>query len=813
MSENGREFGVHLRVCRTSAGLTQQELAERSGLSARAISNLERGRARQPYRTTVQRLADALGLRDTARTEFISTAGRRLASVADASAGAAGGLRPAVTGPPVPRQLPARVRAFTGRESELAALTALLPPGRGPAPAAMVICAISGTAGVGKTALAVWWAHQVAGKFPDGQLYLDLRGYDIGRPLPAAEALAAFLQALGMPGPQIPAGAGERAAAYRSLMAGRRMLVVLDNARNAEQVRPLLPGASTCAVMVTSRDALAGLVVRDGARRLDLDLLPSSDANRLLRALIGPRAQAEPEAVARVAALCCGLPLALRLAAELAAAHPGARLATLAAELADSGRRLDLLSARGDERTAMRAVLSWSYRHLDAAQARMFCLLGLNPGHDFGIRAAAALAGVAPDAAARQASQLASTYLIQPADPGRYRMHDLLRSYAREHAAARYGEAARRAALTRLFDDYLHSAAIARQALFPGRTPRQDSGLPDTPAPQVSDPATARAWLGDEAGNLSAIIDYMAVHGWPSRAIQLAISVFPCLAVSGRIAEAVAIVRRALRAAQSTGEREAEGALLGHLGGLHLQQGRYQLAAGQLRRARTACRKTRDLVGEAAAVGDLAVVYRRQGSYRQAADLQRQALTIYRQAGDTAGEALTLARLGSIEWRQGRLAQAAGHLRQALHLAGEIGDQIGQAEALTRLGVVECHQGHHQQAAGHHRQALTLFRQSDDQVGEAEALNGLGEVMLAMGSPRQARACHADALSLSQRTGDQDQQASARHGLARACLALGQADLGRDHLRETLAIYTTLGAAEAGNVRAELEACLRQLAE
>jgi DNA-binding SARP family transcriptional activator len=292
--------------------------------------------------------------------------------------------------PALPRELPAGIRHFTGRGGELKELTGLLDQTTEQSPT-VVISAIGGTAGVGKTALAVQWAHQVAGRFPDGQLYVNLRGYDPGQPLTAADALAGFLRALGVAGPDIPAEEDERAARYRSLLAAKRILVVLDNAGSVEQVRPLLPGSPGSVVLVTSRDALSGLVARDGAHRLDLDLLPLPDAVNLLRALIGDRVDDDPQAAAALAEWCARLPLALRVAAELAVTRPQVSLGGLAAELADQQRRLDLLEAGGDPRTAVRAVFSWSYRHLGPEAARAFRLAGLHPGPDFDPAAAAAL--------------------------------------------------------------------------------------------------------------------------------------------------------------------------------------------------------------------------------------------------------------------------------------------------------------------------------------------------------------------------------------------------------------------------------------
>jgi DNA-binding SARP family transcriptional activator len=351
----------------------------------------------------------------------------------------------------VPRELPGAVPYFQGRAHELAALTRWLDRGHPAAPGPVLISLITGTPGAGKTALAVQWAHQVADQFSGGQLYVDLRGYDPGQPVPASEALAGFLRSLDVPAHDIPATAAERAARYRSLLAARRMLVVLDNAVSEEQIRPLLPGVRNCAVVITSRNALPGLVARDGARRLTLDPLPPADATALLRALIGRRTQAEPGAVMEVAAQCARLPLALRLAAQLAAARPAASIAALASDLSDTGHRLDLLDIGDDPRACIRTVFSWSYQRLDAMTARGFRLLGLYPGPDMDIAAAAALTGLPSGAAARLIGRLARAHLIQAAGPDRYGMHALLRAYAAEQAAREDSEQDRREALARLF--------------------------------------------------------------------------------------------------------------------------------------------------------------------------------------------------------------------------------------------------------------------------------------------------------------------------------------------------------------------------
>jgi DNA-binding SARP family transcriptional activator len=369
---------------------------------------------------------------------------------------------------PVAAQLPLDTGAFIGRAGELAALDRMLAATigrtaqgsqRDARPTAAVISVVWGTAGVGKTGLAVHWAHRVHGAFPDGQLYVNLRGCDPEQPVPAGVALAGFLRALGMEGPGIPLETDERAAAYRTLLDRRRMLVVLDNAATAEQVRPLLPGSPSSLVLVTSRDSQAGLVARHGAKRLDLDVLPLNDAVALLRVLIGGRADTAPAASARLARLCARLPLALRVAAELAAAVPAMTVAQLADEMADERRRLDLLDAGGDPRSAVRSVFSWSYRCLPTETARLFRLLGLHNGPDVDLSAAAALTASTHGQARRELEQLARGHMIHRAGPGRYVMHDLLRAYAADLTAATDTGDTRRAALTRLFEHYAGVAA------------------------------------------------------------------------------------------------------------------------------------------------------------------------------------------------------------------------------------------------------------------------------------------------------------------------------------------------------------------
>jgi DNA-binding SARP family transcriptional activator len=468
------------------------------------------------YEQTRRHLADELGTDPgpalAALHQQILRADRALAAPAAAVPAAEPDARAALIRPPaapVPRELPADVSAFTGRAAELRRLDELTGGAtRAGRASAAVISAVSGTAGVGKTALAVHWAHRAAGMFPDGQLHVNLRGYDPAQPLTSAGALAVFLRALGVPDDDIPAGEDRRAASYRSLLAGKRMLVVIDNARTADQVRPLLPGTAACAVVVTSRDSLAGLVARDGAARVDLDLLPLDDAVGLLRELIGARADAEPAAAAELAGQCSRLPLALRVAAELAAARPGIPLADLTCELADEQRRLDLLDADGDQRTAVRSVFSWSYRHLDTAVARAFRLTSRHPGPDFDSPAAAALTGCTVDQTRRALDTLARAHLVHPTGPDRYGMHDLLRAYGRRLADAEEGEQRVREALARLADHYVHAAAGASDPPCPSVAPR----------PEAAENGETPRWIVEQRAILIAAA---AEFAGPRRATRL----------------------------------------------------------------------------------------------------------------------------------------------------------------------------------------------------------------------------------------------------------------------------------------------------
>ncbi len=704
--------------------------------------------------------------------------------------------RPPAAGPdivaPVPRQLPRAVPHFTGRQAELTALSRLLDPAPGPA-GAVVVSAIGGAAGVGKTALAVHWAQQATERFPDGQLYVNLRGYDPGQPVTPADALAGFLLALGLSGSQLPRGDDERAARYRSLLAGRRLLVVLDNARDEEQVRPLLPGAAGCAVVVTSRSALAGLVARDGAARVELGTLSEADAARLLRALIGPRAAADPAATAALAGLCGRLPLALRVAAERISTRPDASLASLVAEL-DDERRLDFLDAGGDPRAAVRAVFSWSFRHLDAAAAAMFRQAGAHPGPDSDACALAALAGTTLSQTRQLLDQLVRVHLIQPAGPGRYGLHDLLRSYARELEAAAADPAARRAAQTRLLDYYLSTAAAAVDTLFlAGQHSRYQIPPPAGPVPPLATVGQAQAWLDAERPALTILAGQAAQDGAPRHAVLLSATLDYYLRGGGYFAEAIIIHGHALRAARQVGDQAAEAAAVARLAFVDWEQGRWQEAESRFAAALRLSGDAADDQGEAEALVGMALVDIHRGRLQQATVRLKRGLAGYRALGHRAGQAHAIGDLGGIDLLQGRYDRAASRLRQSMELAREAGNRTLEAYALTRLGSVQTRLGRLRQAADCQEQALAVFREIGNRNGQAESYTRLSRVALRDGRLPASRDYASQALALFRAIGDGPGEAHVLASLADIDLREARHEQAIDYLERSVEIARRTG--------------------
>jgi len=747
----GLAFAELLRQLRAEARLTQEELAEAAGLSPRSVSDLERGIHQTARKDTAGLLAGALGLAEPVRTVFVAAARGRApvaevltAMRAQAAPGAPGGAMPpgADGAPPgalgaVPRQLPAEAAFFAGREAELKQLDALLGQAAGGGPdepgGAVVISAVAGMAGVGKTALAVHWARNVASRFPDGQLYVNLRGYDAeGAAVTPEEVTGWFLTALGVPASQIPADAPARCGLYRSVLAGQRVLIVLDNARDAAQVRPLLPGSGGCLVVVTSRSALAGLAVAEGARPLRLGPLAEEEGVRLLAARLGPeRVAAEPGAVTELVARCGHLPLALAVMAARAAADPGLPLGVLAGQLAGAAGaeteaagagpgRLEVLET-GDPATSLRQLLSWSYGQLSPPAAGMFALLGVHCGPDITVPAAASLAAVPRAAAGRALAELAGASLVAEHRPGRYVMHDLVRGYAAGQARQVLGQAGIRAAIERSLDHYLHT--VVRPLPVPppfAVAPSAPGVLPEQPA----DEAALQDWARAEHQVVLQAIAQGAAADFITHAWQIFHGQALLVGGQGYWADIRAVGQAVLDAAEAAQDQAA-------LGWTHLAIGRYLTFTGagneDLARALDHFRRAGDLPGQAWSHLDASLAYFVIGDWAEAATQSEQALALFRQTADQAGQGRALAGLGECHARLGNYELARGYARQALEAGRATGDPTVPAMAWDALGVAHSRLGEPRQAMSCYRKGLALVCELKNPFARAMLANMLAE--------------------------------------------------------------------------------------
>jgi DNA-binding SARP family transcriptional activator/tetratricopeptide (TPR) repeat protein len=663
-----------------------------------------------------------------------------------------------------PAELPADVAGFTGRAEHLETLDGLIPDAARGVPTATVIAVIAGMGGAGKTALAVHWGHRIRDRFPDGQLYVDLRGYAADAPLRPIEALAQLLGALGVPAEQIPTDAEAAAGRYRSQLADRRVLVVLDNAATADQVRPLLPAGPGCMVVVTSRDRLSGLTARDGAVRLTLDGLTAAEARTLLARVLGADlVEAEPDAAAELAEVCSYLPLALRVTAANLNNQPRRRIAEHVRALR-SGHRLSALEVDGDEPTGVRGAFAHSYRALDPDAQRLFRLLGLVPGADVPVAAAAALSGLAPQLAGRLLGRLTAAHLADQPAPGRYACHDLLREYAAELAGAED----RSAALGRLYDFYLYGADRAARTLYPHRTRLPWPGAPDDDLP---DEAAALAWLDLERVNLVAVVRHAAEHGPRSVAWLLADTLRGYFWLRMNTVDWSHTADRALHAAELEDDHHGRAAALLSLADIHYRHGEYPRATEQYARALAACRSAGWVDGEVAALGNLGIVHQVSGQVRDAADNYARALARSQESGSGHGtvisEAVILACLSCMRRELGQLAEATDLARQALVRYRDLGSRPGEVATLGDLALAYLAQGDRHLAAEHFTRGLALAREIGDRGNEAIMLHGLAAVHLDGGDPGRAAELAAAAAALAHDTGDRRIEADALNTLAR----------------------------------------------
>ncbi len=761
------------------------------------------------YRRTYQRLHADLGVApgiDLQRLQQrILAADPGLASGEQSRSSADHGPQTAAPSPPKPTPTPAMLppdqSGFAGRAAQLAMLDDFFgqAPAEGPR-----VAVVSGTPGVGKTALVVRWAHQVRQQFPDGQLYADLRGYSAGGRAQPLEVLGRFLQACGAPAGSASASTEDATAAYRSMLADRRVLVVLDNASSAEQIRPLLPGGPACAVVVTSRDRLDGLVAMDGARRLDLGVLRQEEAEALLEAVIGAeRVGAEGDQAAELAALCGHLPLALRIAAAtILSEHPGGidgyvtRLRT--------GDRLTTLSIDGDPGSAVRGAFDFSYRLLDPAVRRLFRLLSLLPGTDFSVAGAAALADLSQATAAAAVRRLAAAHLAEERDPGRYAVHDLLRLYAAERAEAEEGAQDRAEATARLMTWYLNSASAATNRLYG----IDDYLRPDIGTAEFASDEDAIGWLNAERGNLVAAVARAAEAGSLSFAWKLPAVLHSYFWRTRHVADWLEAARAGLVAAKADGDPHALARAWHNLGSVAFTQFRYDEAASYYLAACESAVSAGWLRGQESNLANLGCVRIATGELAEAESCLRRALTLNQQGTRRQAQATLMMNLGIIAHQSGRLQRARDHQRAALRIAREGGQASAEAAALQYLGFTSHALGDLDGALAQLTRAHDLHRSTGSRIGIGHTMMDIASIHLDTGRTDRASEAVEAALAIFRMTGDLQSEALAMNIRGRLSWHAGGAEHAAPDHAAALELVGRLGARYA---QAESLTCLAQV--
>ena len=733
-----RDFYTQLRRLVDAAGLSCRALEETTS-SARSdsepacfYSKSQWGRwlngESLPPRKAVRRLAEILAAEQIDASRLIDLWGRAFAP------GDAGGSR---NGRMHPQQLPIRAQRFVGRAAELATLTGLadeVTASDGP-----VVIVLDGTAGVGKSTLAVQLAHGVCAQFPDGQLYVNMRGFDpAGRPMTADEALQGFLHALGVAPKSVPVGVDDQAALYRTVLAGKQVLIVIDNARDADQVRPLLPGSAGSLVLVTSRNQLSALAA-EAARPVHIEPFTSGEARELLASRLGPgRVEREPHAADELSMLCARLPLALSVAAAHAEMRPGFPLEALTSEFRSRG--LDLLET-GDPATTMRTVFFQSYQHLSDDTARVFRLLGLLPGPDISVMAAASMAGMPVEKVYSALDELARAHLAEEHLPARFRFHDLMRAYAAEQARQLDSAADRHAAVHRVLDHYLHTAVAAAVRFNPFRTALQLAPLqPGVVLASVPDRDQAHAWLETEAPVLLSLTGYADANGFHEYAWQIPWALAAYFHRAGHWGDYVMTQRTALAAAQRLGDSRALAHANYQLGHAHAYRGEYDAADLHLRQALELFRDLGDRASEAVVLNGLGLTLERQSRYDEALPPVLDALQILKAVGHWWAQATLENSAGWLYAQLGQYPKALAHCQEALSLHRESGNLGATADTLDTIGYIQLQLGDTTEAKTQYDLALEAYRELGDPFHEAHSLNWLGDALAAEGDTRAARA-------------------------------------------------------------------------
>ena len=798
-------FAGLLRRLRAEAGLTQEELAQAAGVGGRTVSDLERGVALTARRETARLLADALHLQGAARASFEAAARGR--SPSPASPAQETGVAAA------PRTLPRDIASFTGREPELRRLTGAVT-GAGSPGAVVGIHAIGGMAGIGKTALAVHAAHQLAPQFPDGQVFLPLHGHTPGhQPVAPEDALASLLLISGVSPAQIPPSLEARMALWRDRLAGKQLLLLLDDAVGHEQVQPLLPGTGRSLVLVTSRRHLSAL---EDAWSISLETLPPDQAAVLLVRLAGRAALSPADAaVAELTRLCGYLPLAIGMVARQLHHHPAWTVEELADDLASAAERLEIMHA---ENLSVAAAFDLSYAELTPGQQRLFRRMGLHPGTDIDAYAAAALDGTDLSAARRGLEALYDQYLLTEPARGRYRFHDLIREHASALADRVDPDRDRDGATTRLLDYYQHTAGRAHALIARHARPSAaaaDGTIPASPA--MANRERALAWARAERASLLACLDHATRAGQHARVIALTAGIAELLRSDGPWAEAITRHTSAIQAARHLGDRLGQANALCELGIVRRLTGDYPAAAQAHEQALGIYNDLGDRLGQANALADLGDVRRAKGEYPAAARALEQALGIHRDLDDQLGQANALRELGIVRRLTGDYPAAGRALEQALGIQRDIGDRLGQANALGSLGIVRRLTGDYPAAAQAHEQALGILRDIGDRLGQANALADLGDVRRATGEYPAAAQAHEQALDIYRDLGSRLGQANALHNLGVVRRETGDYPAAARALEQALGIYRDIGdrggETEALNERGTLHQACCELAQ
>jgi tetratricopeptide (TPR) repeat protein/transcriptional regulator with XRE-family HTH domain len=779
-------FGGLLRQLRIEGNLTQEELAEAATLSPRSVSDLERGINATARKDTARLLADALHLDGHARALFEAAARGRVPAeeaLAAARGDKAGGSAAAT------RALPRDIASFTGRQDELGQLVAqwaAAAAGGG----VVSIHAIGGMAGVGKTAFAVHAAHQLAADFPDGQFFLPLHAHTPGQqPVGPADGLASLLLTAGVPAIQIPPGVDARAARWRDHVAGKKILLLLDDAAGHDQIRPLLPGTPGSLVLITSRRRLAAL---EDAAVLSLDTLPPGEAAALLaRLALRPDLGLPGGPGGQITRLCGYLPLAIGMLGRQLAHHPAWTPAGLAGDLAAARDRLQLMAA---ENLSVAAAFDLSHQDLTGAQQQLFRRLGLHPGPDIDAHAAAALDDTSPGQARRRLEDLYDQHLITQPAPGRYRFHDLIRQHARVLADAEPADSG--AAAGRLLDYYLHTA-LAASAHITARvhgTRPQAPGAPPACAPPLSTPAQATQWLETERANLHAAAEYAAAHGYQQHAVQIPAAVSGFLRSQGYWDQAAALHRTALTAARRAGDLRGQADALYCLADVHSGADNYPAFIAAARQALALYRDLGIRLNQGDTLNNLGWAQQLTGDYPAAADSFQQALDLFRDLGDQLGQASVLEGLAELRIETGEYPAAADSLQQALELYRDLGEQDSRAFAIHLVATVQRLTGDYPAAAANCRQALELFRKVGDRFNQGFTLDEIGILQQLTGDYPAAAASLHQALDLFRDLGAPYGQAQVHNSLGALHTETSDYPAAAASVNQALDLYCNLGA-------------------